>query len=114
MENILTLTVHSDPGHAWVELPKDIADRIGMQASACSYESFDALFLEEDCDAVIMLYKLAANGISQVRFKDKTYNGNAPLRHFIPVTDKYRILSALDYIIAADREGMPKAQVVNG
>lgn len=114
MENVLTLTIHSDPGHAWVELPKAIADRIGMQASEYSYEAFDALFLEEDCDAAVMLYKLAANGINQVRFTDKICAGFSPIRHLPPVSKKYRLLSPMDYLLAADREGMPKAQVVNG
>lgn len=44
---------HSDPAHAWLAVPRALINEYGIadKISKYSYQSFDTVFLEEDCDA---------------------------------------------------------------
>lgn len=48
-----TFTLHSDPGHGWLEVPRGLLDTLGIAAdiSPHSYIRGDTAYLEEDCDA---------------------------------------------------------------
>lgn len=48
-----TLTYHSDPGHGWLEVPRDDLTALGIkhEISACSYQDEANAYLEEDVDA---------------------------------------------------------------
>jgi|WetSurMetagenome_2_1015567.scaffolds.fasta_scaffold241890_2 hypothetical protein len=50
---ILNLTRHSDGGHSWLEVPRDILDQSGIDVSPFSYydDKKKLCYLEEDCDA---------------------------------------------------------------
>lgn len=82
---ILILTYHVDPGHGWVETPAALIDRLGIldQISEYSYFDFDrqVYYLEEDCDASLLVETLKANGIEYV-FHEKEYHKTAPLTRF--------------------------------
>lgn len=47
----------SDPGHAWLEVPREEAERSGAPFSRYSYYDpvNEMLYLEEDCDAPAFL-----------------------------------------------------------
>jgi hypothetical protein len=49
----MQLTMHSDPGHGWLEVPRGLLDTLGIAGdiSAFSYIHGDRAYLEEDCDA---------------------------------------------------------------
>lgn len=48
---------HSDPGHAWLEVKKELLIKLGIKdkISYFSYEKGSRVFLEEDCDASTFL-----------------------------------------------------------
>lgn len=66
MTTELTLTFHSDPGHGWLEVPRSLADSLGVtpKITAYSYRSIDdkTLYLEEDCDAQTFIEAAKAAG----------------------------------------------------
>ena len=49
-----TFTFHTDPGHAWLEVPRKMLTELGIDSeiTGYSYQSGDHVYLEEDCDAV--------------------------------------------------------------
>lgn len=60
----MQLTMHTDPGHGWLEVPRGLLDTLGIAAdiSPYSYIKGDRAFLEEDCDAGIFLDAMKAAG----------------------------------------------------
>lgn len=48
----LTLTVHSDPGHAWLQVPKPLINELGIAGKITPYSYMDDEngYLEEDYD----------------------------------------------------------------
>jgi hypothetical protein len=69
-----TFLVYSDPGHAWVKVPKPFLARIlgstWRQAfTSCSYERGVHAYLEEDEDAARLITHCRAAGIEPV-FKE--------------------------------------------
>ena len=44
---------HSDPGHGWLQVPKELVKKLGFRKaiSPYSYQDKEYLYLEEDCDA---------------------------------------------------------------
>lgn len=75
-------TFHSDPGHAWLEVPKSLAIEIlglrYLQISSFSYETDVALYLEEDCDAPLFLEACREKSYFY-RFHEKDVN-DSPIR----------------------------------
>jgi len=58
----MQLTFHQDPGHGWVEVPRVLVDSLGIasQVSAYSYQKGGTCYLEEDCDAGLLVNALRA------------------------------------------------------
>ena len=52
-----TLTYHTDPGHGWLEVPRDDLTALGItdEISACPYQDGASAYLEEDVDAGVHL-----------------------------------------------------------
>ena len=87
--------VHSDPGHAWVKVPKAfLAKIIGSNWRSVftpfSYERGDYVYLEEDDDAsrfvnwcransIEPVFKEASTGAATKRSRIRTYAPLAPL-----------------------------------
>jgi hypothetical protein len=87
----LNLVYHTDPGHGWLAVPMDMVRQLGLvdKISDYSYQTpgGQALaYLEEDCDAPLLLEALKAAGheyhISTVR----TDRGS-PIRGYPSFTD---------------------------
>lgn len=80
-----TYTVHSDPGHAWIEVPKaelealNIADKI----TPFSYMKGNTAYLEEDCDLSTFFRAMEASGspMSPARCKE-SFKENTPIRNY--------------------------------
>lgn len=45
----------SDPGHAWLKVPKALYSAYKVHASPFSYQDTDSVYLEEDCDATLFI-----------------------------------------------------------
>jgi len=60
----MQLTMHSDPGHGWLEVPRGLLDTLGIAGdiSDYSYIRGDRAFLEEDCDASRFVEAMKAAG----------------------------------------------------
>jgi hypothetical protein len=60
------LTFHSDPGHGWLEVPKQLLQEVGYAPSRCSYQSFfaETVYLEEDCDATLFSERAKEKGFN--------------------------------------------------
>jgi hypothetical protein len=71
MTATLTLTVHDDPGHGWLEIPKKICDELGVVLTSFSYISHDGqtYYAEEDLDAGTVVDALKEAGFS-VEFEE--------------------------------------------
>lgn len=59
-----TFTLHSDPGHGWLEVPRGLLDTLGIAGdiSTYSYIRGDTAYLEEDCDASRFVEAMRAAG----------------------------------------------------
>ena len=66
-----TITIYSDPGHAWAKVSK--ADKafqaIRDKVSNFSYETTTHVFLEEDCDLKLYIDKLIEMGYTKENLK---------------------------------------------
>ena len=43
-------TLHTDPGHGWLQVPLAEVERLGLKVSSYSYRTNEFAYLEEDCD----------------------------------------------------------------
>ena len=77
-----TLTYHSDPGHGWLEVPRNDLITLGIadEISACSYQDETSAYLEEDVDAGVYLRAARAAGW-QVETHDRYVGGSSFVRH---------------------------------
>lgn len=85
----LTLTYHQDPGHGWIEIPRTLARQVLGSAysriSPCSYRRGNQLFLEEDCDAPLLLNAARAAGLT-VHLNEQHINQDSFIRSLPPFT----------------------------
>lgn len=61
-----TITIYSDPGHAWAKVSRTNLGAFGLldKISTYSYQRGDFVYLEEDCDLGLYLQALKDAGIS--------------------------------------------------
>ena len=73
----ITLTFHTDPGHGWLEIEKQLVIELGIapKISRFSYVLGTRMFLEEDCDAGLAIDALKARGY-EVGFKEVVHTNN--------------------------------------
>jgi hypothetical protein len=62
----------SDPGHGWLKVPVVLLCRLGIAADVSHYSYYRGGFayLEEDCDAGLLMQALAARGL-QIKFRER-------------------------------------------
>jgi len=79
-----------DPGHGWIEVPRDEITALGIayQVSKYSYQNGGWVYLEEDCDAGLWISARDAAGypVSPDDPTDKHVNADSLVRSF----DRYR------------------------
>lgn len=81
--SILKLRFHSDPGHGWLEVSKellaqlDIADKI----TSYSYALDTVVYLEEDCDMSLFL-EAAAKAEITINFIQVYYRDYCAIRDY--------------------------------
>lgn len=61
---MLTLNFHSDAGHGWLAAPRVLLSELGILARVTpySYQRGGTVYLEEDCDAGLLLQALRDRG----------------------------------------------------
>ena len=71
-----------DPGHGWVEADRLLLKLLGItdRISAYSYQNRDKVYLEEDCDADVLVEALKAKGIT-IKL-DRIYQEVTPIRDY--------------------------------
>lgn len=72
----------SDPGHGWLEVPLSFVRSMGLadKISAYSYVRGNTAYLEEDCDAYLMLKALKQQNINYEL--DEVYQDPTPIRRY--------------------------------
>ena len=65
LKNIKTI-YHTDPGHAWLEVPLYLLKELGIEDKVSTYSYIDGgkIFLECDCDMEIFTEKLKEHGVT--------------------------------------------------
>jgi hypothetical protein len=72
----------SDPGHGWLEVPISFVRAMGIasKVSQYSYLKGDMAYLEEDCDAYLLLQELKRQNINYEL--DEVYQDPTPIRRY--------------------------------
>lgn len=62
---LLRLTFYADPGHGWLEVPRDLLHGLGIadKITPYSYQRMDKVFLEEDCDFATFALAMKERGL---------------------------------------------------
>jgi len=60
---MLQFIFHTDPGHGWLEVDKDLVLKLGTKISTYSYIKDGKVYLEEDCDATAFISDLKDAGL---------------------------------------------------
>lgn len=78
-----TYTFFSDPGHAWLKVPRSEIHDLGIRStiSHCSYQRGNFVYLEEDCDASKFIDAKMAAGF-EVKFKEKIADRSSKIRNY--------------------------------
>ena len=79
-----TFTMHSDPGHGWLEVSIQEARQALLDTSDFSQFSFmrgEKLYLEEDCDLSRLIGALTERGITPT-FVEHHTNNRSPIRSY--------------------------------
>jgi len=77
-----TFIFHTDPGHAWLAVKRDLVTALGLsyKISSYSYQNKTMVYLEEDCDTPLLLDELRARGI-QYNIKER-YQERSRIRSY--------------------------------
>ena len=79
----MKLKYYTDPGHGWIAIKRkvltdlEVADKI----TVFSYQKGQTVYLEEDCDAFLVMQKLSEKGITVI-FDRKHTNNRSPIRNY--------------------------------
>jgi hypothetical protein len=115
----MTLTLYSDPAHAWLEVPIDELSRLGLSIyhdfSSYSYFGVDkrgaiCAYLEEDCDLGIYLSRAIRRDGRRPLFKDKHNKRNSPVRKMerCPYGERFKANSQMASEFFRDRYKQPE------
>jgi len=82
-EKKFTITIYSDPGHAWGKVRMEVLKNLNIDKaiSAYSYKRGDYAYLEEDVDLGILCQALYDNN-TRVVFKEKVSNNPSRVRTY--------------------------------
>ncbi len=75
--------VHTDSSHGWLAVKRALLIELGLmeRISMYSYERGQTVYLEEDCDAGILINELKSRGI-EYSFKDGKWVDRSPIRSY--------------------------------
>ena len=77
-----TLTFHADPSHAWLAVPLNALEDLGItqKISRYSYKGKRLAYLEEDCDAPVFLEAFIAKYSFRPDWKESFSNRRSRIR----------------------------------
>lgn len=83
-DKVVTLKFHSDSAHGWLEVSKQLA-RLHLREkylhiSSFSYMRGNTLYLEEDCDAPLLIQAMREAGLN-VKFEEINTE-DSPIRQY--------------------------------
>jgi hypothetical protein len=83
--NNLKFKYYQDPGHGWVAVKRELVEKLGLKftISHYSYQKGKTVYLEEDCDAHLLVDALKQRGM-RVELIDKHTNLRSPIRSYEP------------------------------
>ena len=79
----MKLNVYNDPGHGWVAIKRSVLIKLGIEhkVSYYSYQRGQTVYLEEDCDASLLI-SAARDAGTTLEFTDKYTNKRSPIRSY--------------------------------
>lgn len=79
----MKLKFYTDPGHSWIAVKKDLLVKLGIanRITAYSYMKGKTAYLEEDCDASLLLDVLKDSGV-KVELVRKHVEFRSPIRNY--------------------------------
>lgn len=79
----MKLTMHTDPGHGWLEMDRTLLVKlcVGHLISKYSYQRGEKVYLEEDCDMPRAMDALKAAGINVTLIEAHTER-DSRVRHY--------------------------------
>jgi hypothetical protein len=81
--NKIKLKFYSDPGHGWVAVKRKIVYDMDLagKISPYSYQRGKTVYLEEDCDASLLVEALRERGI-EIAVEESTTDRTSPIRSY--------------------------------
>lgn len=79
----ITIPFYQDPGHGWFKVPKKLLQQLGIaeKISTYSYMRGDFAYLEEDCDAYLLINSMKRDNI-KYSFKDFVSDKSSKIRSY--------------------------------
>lgn len=79
----MKLKYYTDPGHGWIAIKRKVLNdlKVADKITVFSYQKGQTVYLEEDCDAFLVMQKLSEKGIT-VTFDRKHTNNRSPIRNY--------------------------------
>jgi hypothetical protein len=79
----MKLNVYNDPGHGWVAIKRDVLIKLGIEhkVSYYSYQRGQTVYLEEDCDASLLI-GAARDAGTTLEFNEKYCDRHSPIRSY--------------------------------
>ena len=95
-EKTFTVTVYSDPGHAWAKVKRIVLHNLGIadKITAYSYQRGDYVYLEEDCDLTTLCMALNQRN-TRVKFVEKHTDRDSRIRSY----ERYKPLNIVDVAV---------------
>jgi len=90
--NKITLQVFTDPSHGWIKISLKHLNQLNLinKITSYSYINNNHAYLEEDCDAPLLMHTLKENNVSY-EFRYHHSNTSSKLRSY----DSYNINQAM-------------------
>ncbi len=76
------LDYYSDPAHGWYRVRRELLVKYGIaeKVSNCSYQRGTYVYLEEDCDAPLLVRAITDAGVDYRVVNHPTTNGDSHIR----------------------------------
>lgn len=81
----MKISYYSDPGHGWGAVERSVLEDLGIldKITPYSYQRNNMVYLEEDCDLLLLIDTLKARGI-HFDWSESYTNYDSPIRSYRP------------------------------
>lgn len=79
----LKLKFYTDPSHGWLAAKRELVENLGIKFDIThfSYQKGNTVYLEEDCDAKLLVERLKNKGVD-VDFEVRSSNNRSHIRSY--------------------------------